>query len=83
VGHVLKYSLIRVTSIKADIRTFFTSGSLREESVDVDNSKIRYHALKSATNQTLRIEDSVAGVHGSLIFGGITNETLFRREGDI
>lgn len=32
--------------------------------------------LKTATNETLGVEDSVVGVHGDLVLGGITDETL-------
>ena len=32
--------------------------------------------VKTATNETLGIEDSVVGVHGDLVLGGITDETL-------
>jgi hypothetical protein len=29
-----------------------------------------------ATNQSLGVEDGVLGVHGDLVLGGISNETL-------
>ena len=45
--------------------------------------EIRKHLLVSATNQTLGVEDGVARVHRSLIFGGITNEALLSRESDV
>ena len=32
--------------------------------------------LETATNETLGVEDSVVGVHGDLVLGGITDETL-------
>jgi hypothetical protein len=35
-----------------------------------------------ATDETLSIEDSVGGVHGDLVLGGITDETLGVGEGD-
>ena len=38
---------------------------------------------KLATDQTLGIEDSVGGVSGSLVLGGISNETLLLSEGDV
>lgn len=43
----------------------------------------RNDLLVSSANETLRIEDSIAGIHGSLVFCGITNETLLSREGDV
>jgi len=39
--------------------------------------------LKSTANETLGIEDSVAGVHRSLILGSIANETLLAGESDV
>jgi hypothetical protein len=39
--------------------------------------------LETATDETLGIEDSVFGVHGSLVFCGIADHTLFGGEGDI
>ena len=39
--------------------------------------------IETTTNQTLSIEDGVFGVHGSLVLGSITNETLLVRESDI
>ena len=41
------------------------------------------YALEAATNETLRVEHSVLGVHGSLVLRRITNETLLRGEGDV
>ena len=38
--------------------------------------------VKTATNETLGVEDSVVGVHGDLVLGGITNETLSVGETD-
>lgn len=40
-------------------------------------------SLKAAANETLSIKDGVARVHGGLVFGGITDETLLSREGDV
>lgn len=40
-------------------------------------------ALEAATDKSLCVEDSVSWVHGSLVLGGITDETLLCREGDI
>ena len=39
--------------------------------------------IEFTTDETLRIEDSVMGVHGNLVLRGITNETLLCRESDI
>jgi hypothetical protein len=44
--------------------------------------KIR-NVLEAASNKTLGIEDSVAGVHGGLIFGSVTNQTLLVGKGNI
>lgn len=41
------------------------------------------NSLEAAANKTLGVEDSVLRVHGGLIFGGITNQTLLRRESDV
>ena len=41
------------------------------------------NVLITATDETLGVEDGVARVHGSLVFGGITNQTLLGRERDI
>ena len=38
---------------------------------------------KLATDETLGIEDSVGGVSGSLVLGGVTDETLLFSEGDV
>ena len=35
-----------------------------------------------ASDQTLGVEDGVVGVHGDLVLGGVTNETLGVGEGD-
>ena len=39
--------------------------------------------IEFTTDETLRIEDSVVGVHGNLVLRGITNETLGVGERDI
>ena len=39
--------------------------------------------IEFTADETLRIEDSVVGVHGNLILRGITNETLGVGERDI
>ena len=39
--------------------------------------------IEFATDETLRIEDSVVGVHSDLVLRGITNETLGVGERDI
>jgi hypothetical protein len=39
--------------------------------------------LESSTDETLGIKYCIAGVHGSLIFGGITNQTLFSGESNV
>jgi hypothetical protein len=36
--------------------------------------------IETTTNQTLGIEDSVAGVHGSIVLGGLTDQTLLLSE---
>ena len=38
--------------------------------------------IESTTDQTLDIEDSVLGVHGGLVLGGLTDQTLLSGEGD-
>jgi hypothetical protein len=38
---------------------------------------------KTPSNETLGIEDSVGGVHGRLVLGGISNQTLVAVEGDV
>jgi len=39
--------------------------------------------IEAATDQTLGIEDSVGGVHGSLVLGRLTDQTLLLVEGDV
>jgi hypothetical protein len=39
--------------------------------------------IELASNETLRIEYSVMGVHRNLVLGGIANQPLALREGDI
>ena len=39
--------------------------------------------IETATDKTLGIEDGVGGVHGSLVLGGITNETLSLGESNV
>jgi len=39
--------------------------------------------IETATDETLGIEDGVDGVHGDLVLGGITDETLRVGEGDV
>jgi hypothetical protein len=41
------------------------------------------YILVASTDKALRVKNSVAGVHRSLILCGITNQTLLRREGDV
>lgn len=41
------------------------------------------HVLEAATDETLRVEDRVLGVHSSLVLGGITNQALLSRESDV
>ncbi|TIA20341.1 hypothetical protein D6C80_02412 [Aureobasidium pullulans] len=38
--------------------------------------------IESTTDQTLDIEDGVGGVHGGLVLGGLTDQTLLSSEGD-
>ena len=38
--------------------------------------------IESTTDQTLNIEDGVGGVHGGLVLGGLTDQTLLSSEGD-
>ena len=40
------------------------------------------HVLEATTNETLRVEDRVLGVHSSLVLGGITDQTLLVGEGN-
>lgn len=40
-------------------------------------------SLKAATDETLGIEDSVARVHGGLVFGSIADQALLGGEGDV
>ena len=44
--------------------------------------KLQY-ILEAATDETLNTEDSVAGIHGNLFLGRITDQALPSREGDI
>jgi len=39
--------------------------------------------IETATDKTLGIENGVGGVHGSLVLGGITDETLLLGEGNV
>lgn len=39
--------------------------------------------IVSATDETLGVEDGLLGVHGSLVLGGITNETFALGESDV
>lgn len=39
-------------------------------------------AQMARTQYSLGIEDGVSGVHGSVVLGGLTNETLLVREGN-
>ena len=71
-----------VAMCRDGVFTFFTSGSLKQASA-LDGSRRMMYELETTANETLRIEDSVAGVHGGLILGSITNETLLGREGDV
>lgn len=41
------------------------------------------NSLKSATDQTFSVKNGVKRVHGGLILGGITNQTLLSRKSDI
>jgi hypothetical protein len=41
------------------------------------------NSLKSATDKTFGVKDGVKRVHGGLILGGITNQTLLSGESDI
>ena len=36
-----------------------------------------------ATDETLSVEDGVVGVHGDLVLGSVTNQSLTLAEGDI
>ena len=47
------------------------------------SEKKKDDTLKSTTDKTLGIKHGVAGVHGSLVLCGITNQTLFRRKGNV
>lgn len=46
-------------------------------------SRVWCHSLESSANQSLGVEDSISGVHGSLIFSGITDQTFLSGEGDV
>jgi hypothetical protein len=37
----------------------------------------KMYSLVTATDETFGVEDSVAGIHSSLILGSITDQTLF------
>ena len=41
------------------------------------------YLLKSATDKTLRVKDSVSRIHGSLVFCGIANQSFLTGEGHI
>ena len=41
------------------------------------------HILKAATDEALRIENSIPRVHCGLIFGSVSDQALFGRERDI
>lgn len=65
-----------------DSTSFLTMGSSNRRPI----SRLRFcqHLFPSFQQSLnpLDIEDSVFGVHGSLIFGGLANEALFIGEGD-
>ena len=46
-------------------------------------SRVWCHSLESSANQSLGVEDSISGVHGSLIFSGISDQTFLSGEGDV
>ncbi len=41
------------------------------------------YSLESTTDEALGVEDGITGIHRCLVFCGITDETLFGREGDV
>lgn len=49
----------------------------------MQTTRAQKNSLEATTDETLGVEDSVARVHRSLIFGGISNQTLIGGEGDV
>lgn len=49
----------------------------------VDHVSLNFGVIETTADETLSVKDGVLGVHGSLILGGITNQTLVVREGDV
>jgi hypothetical protein len=45
--------------------------------------KILSNILKTAANKTLRVENGIPRIHRSLIFRGVSDETLFYRKRNI
>jgi hypothetical protein len=41
------------------------------------------YSLVAAANETFSVEDGVTRIHGGLVLGSITDQTLLSREGDI
>lgn len=69
---------VNLSTYLLDIRITIQSAiSINAKDTKIDNS------LKSSANETLRIEDGVFRVHGSLVLGGVTNKSLLGRESDI
>ncbi len=66
------------------LTTFFTSGSLWDVVGEIRTLiEILSNILETAANKTLRIENGIPRIHRSLIFRGVSDETLFCRERNI
>ena len=50
---------------------------------EVLHIRLDFSILELAANETLRVEDRVVGVHGDLVLGSISNQSLTLTESDI
>ena len=87
-GHVLSF-IVRDQRGESWATNLFDIGITGEVKKNEDlqlwgvESRVWCHSLESSANQSLGVEDSISGVHGSLIFSGITDQTFLSGEGDV